>query len=121
MISVNKSDEVETSVITDLAGANGVRKQVMLGKDEKVETFAMRKFTLEEEGYTPFHDHDWEHEIYVLSGEGRVKTADGYLEVEAGDAVYVPPNEKHQFINDGENMEFLCLVPNRGEPTVAAG
>ncbi|MFP3953499.1 MAG: cupin domain-containing protein [Candidatus Bipolaricaulota bacterium] len=119
MISVNKSDEVKVSAITDLEGAAGVKKQVMLGEEENVATFAMRKFTLEEEGYTPFHEHDWEHEVYVLGGRGRIKTDEGFLDVESGDAVYVPPNERHQFINDGREMEFLCLVPNRGEPTVA--
>ncbi len=118
MISVNKSDKVEPVDITDLQGVKGVTKEVLLGEDEGVHTFAMRRFTLEEGGYTPFHKHDWEHEVFVLKGKGRIKTHDGFVDVGAGDAVYVPPNEEHQFLNDGEELRFLCLVPNRGESTI---
>lgn len=119
MIHVNKSDQVDSSDISDLDGAEGVEKQVLLGKNEGVATFAMRKFTLRDGGYTPFHDHDWEHEVFVLSGQGKVKTDEGLVAVESGDAIYIPPNESHQFINESEEMEFLCLVPNRGESTLS--
>lgn len=118
MIHVNKSDKFEPVDITDLEGIKGVTKEVLLGGDEGVRTFAMRRFTLEKDGYTPFHKHDWEHEVFILEGQGKIKTDDGFVEVEAGDAVYVPPNEEHQFLNDGEELQFLCLVPNKGESTI---
>ena len=56
--------------------------------------------------------HPWEHEVFVLTGKGRVKSQDDEIPVEKGDFVYVPPMEKHQFLNAGPTpFEFLCIVP----------
>ncbi len=119
MISINKAGEYEKIEITGLEGAENVEKEVLLGDSEGVETFAMRRFTLDEGGHTPYHNHNWEHEIYVLAGEGKIRTGDGEEELGAGDTVYVPSGEKHQFISNGEGFTFLCLVPKRGEPTTS--
>ena len=119
MISVRKSDDFEKKEITDLEGAENVEKEVLLGDPEGVETFAMRRFTLGAEGHTPHHGHDWEHEVYVLAGRGKIKTEEGDKPLSGGDAVYVPPNEEHQFVSESEGFTFLCLVPRRGEPTTS--
>lgn len=119
MISINRAGEYEKKEITDLEGAEKVDKEVLLGASEGVETFAMRRFTLDAGGHTPYHGHDWEHEIYVLAGKGKIKTGDGDKELGAGDTVYVPSGEEHQFISDSEGFTFLCLVPKRGEPTTS--
>jgi len=119
MISVRKSDNFEKKEITDLEGAENVEKEVLLGDPEGVENFAMRRFSLGAGGHTPHHAHDWEHEIYVLSGRGKIKTEKGDEKLSPGDAVYVPSNEKHQFVSECEGMTFLCLVPRRGEPTTS--
>ena len=121
MISVRKSGDFEKEEITDLEGAKNVEKEVLLGREEGVESFAMRRFTLNGNGNTPFHGHDWEHEVYVLSGRGKIRTKDEERELSAGDAIYVPSDEKHQFVSDREGLTFLCLVPKRGEPTTSAG
>ena len=119
MISVRKSGDFEKQAITDMEGAEKVEKEVLLGEPEGVAGFAMRRFTLDSKGHTPYHYHDWEHEVYVLAGSGEIKTEDGSKELAAGDAVYVPENEKHQFVSESEGLTFLCLVPKRGEPTTA--
>lgn len=119
MISVRKSENFEKQEITDLEDAEDVEKEVLLGDPEGVETFAMRRFTLGAEGHTPYHGHDWEHEVYVLAGKGKIRTDNGDEALSAGDAVYVPTNEEHQFISESEEFAFLCLVPKRGEPTTS--
>ena len=119
MISIKSSEGTEKIEITDLEGAEKVEKEVLLGSDEGVENFAMRRFTLDKGGHTPYHSHDWEHEVYVLKGEGKIKTKDGDKKLSRDDAVYVPSGEKHQFVSGNEGMTFLCLVPKRGEPTTA--
>lgn len=119
MISVRKSDDFEKKEVTDFEGAENVEKEVLLGDPEGVESFAMRRFTLGSGGHTPYHGHDWEHEVYVLAGRGKIKTEEGDKVLSAGDAVYVPPNEEHQFVSEGEGFTFLCLVPRRGEPTTS--
>ncbi len=119
MITVKSRDDFEKEKITDLEGAKEVEKEVLLGAPEGVESFAMRRFTLAGCGHTPYHSHDWEHEVYVLEGKGVVKTEEGERQLASGSAVYVPSNEEHQFLSDEEGMKFLCLVPKRGEPTTA--
>lgn len=119
MISVRKSENFEKQEITDLEGAENVEKEVLLGDPEGVETFAMRRFTLGRDGHTPYHGHDWEHEVYVLSGQGKIRTDEGDTVLSAGDTVYVPANEEHQFVSESEGFTFLCLVPKRGEPTTS--
>ena len=119
MISIKNPDDFEEEEITDLEDAENIKKEVLLGAPEGVETFAMRRFTLGKGGHTPYHNHGWEHEIYVLAGQGKIKTEKGYRELSSGDAVYVPSDEKHQFISENTGLEFLCLVPKRGEPTTS--
>jgi mannose-6-phosphate isomerase-like protein (cupin superfamily) len=54
--------------------------------------------------------------VYVLSGKGRVRFSDGAVEVGPDDFVFVPPMDKHQFLNAGdEPLEFLCVVPLSGD------
>jgi quercetin dioxygenase-like cupin family protein len=36
--------------------------------------FVMRLFEIDPDGYSPFHTHAWEHEVFVLEGEGTVLT-----------------------------------------------
>jgi len=36
------------------------------------ENFAMRYFVIGKGGNTPLHSHDWEHEIFVVKGEGYI-------------------------------------------------
>ncbi|MBS3787879.1 cupin domain-containing protein [Candidatus Bipolaricaulota bacterium] len=119
MISVRKSEDFEKREVTDLDEAENVEKEVLLGDPEGVETFAMRRFTLGNGGHTPYHYHNWEHEIYVLDGRGKIRTEQGGRELSGGDAVYVPSNEKHQLVSESEGFAFLCLVPRRGEPTIS--
>ena len=42
--------------------------------------------------------------------------------VTAGDFVFVPSNEYHSFSNAGtEPLEFICIVPARGEEMAGSG
>ena len=64
-------------------------------------------------GFTPHHSHPYEHEVFVLEGQGTI--LDGAVErpLQAGDVVYVAPGDVHQFRNGGNApLKFLCLVPN---------
>lgn len=37
------------------------------------ENFAMRLFEIQPRGYSPLHQHDWEHEVFILEGKGAVR------------------------------------------------
>jgi quercetin dioxygenase-like cupin family protein len=93
-------------------GASGLKVRWLITKDIGAENFAMRLFEMNPGGHSPLHSHDWEHEVFVLEGEGVVVAGSEEIEFKAGDAIFVPPNEKHQFKNTGKKLvKFLCLVP----------
>ena len=86
----------------------------LITKEMGAKHFAMRLFELESGGYTPLHVHDWEHEVFILEGEGVVFCEDEEKMFQPGDAIYIAPNEKHQFKNIGKNLvKLLCLIPNK--------
>ncbi len=86
----------------EVEGAVGVSKRVLIGEEDGAPNFIMRQFTLQPGGKTPYHTHNWEHEVYVLSGTGIARHGDGESDISAGCAVLVLPNEEHGFVNTGE-------------------
>ena len=93
-------------------GSSKVRVRWLITEDMGAENFAMRLFELESGGYTPFHIHDWEHEVFILEGEGVVVCGDEERLFRAGDVIFISPNEKHQFRNIGKSLaKILCLIP----------
>jgi len=102
-------------------GAVGCRVRWLIGEADSAPNFAMRQFEVAPGGHTPRHSHPYEHEVFVLEGEGIVSEADAEHRLRAGDVVYVRPNEIHQFRNPGRKpLKFLCLIPNSGNNPSAA-
>ena len=103
---------VKAEPVTD-PDAKGVTVRWLIGPDSDAPTFHMRQFEISPGGHTPKHSHAWEHECYILEGQGKVHCATrGQRPVKAGDVVYVRPGEEHQFVNDHwSKLTFLCLIP----------
>ena len=60
----------------------------------------------------PHHHSDFEECIYVLAGQGTTYADSGTYELKAGDALLVPPGEKHVTRNTGsEPLKLLCFFP----------
>lgn len=92
----------------------GVFKREVITAEDGAPNFCMRVFEVEPGSSTPSHAHDWEHEVFVLSGEGVVVGAEGETPVGAGSVVFVAPNEHHCFVNTGgETLRFVCLIPRQ--------
>lgn len=103
--------EVKAEPVTD-EGANGTTIRWLISQKENAPNFAMRLFEIEPGGNTPLHQHPWEHELFVLEGEGAVWSDGKEVAVKPGTAVFVPPNERHSFKNTGkETLKFLCMIP----------
>jgi len=93
-------------------GTSGLNVRWLITKEVGAPNFAMRLFEVEPSGYSPFHSHPWEHEVFVLEGEGVVIGGSEEKSFKKDDVIFVPPDEKHQFKNNGEKIvRFLCLVP----------
>ncbi|MBI5418476.1 MAG: cupin domain-containing protein [Deltaproteobacteria bacterium] len=96
-------------------GATGVMIRVLMGENVGAPNFTMRHFEVAPGGSTPYHTHAWEHEVYVLSGKGKVRRKGGEAEVASGSFVFVASEEEHSFVNAGDApLTFLCLIPSAG-------
>jgi quercetin dioxygenase-like cupin family protein len=74
----------------------------------------MRVFEVAPGASTPLHDHWYEQEMYLLEGEGVLVGEQGDKPLEAGNVMWVPPNERHQIKNTGPaTLKFICCVPQR--------
>ena len=109
MVKVKKVSDVKKEGIKDVPG---VKIQWVWAEKDGVPNFYFRVFEVEPGKNTPYHQHEWEHEVYVLEGEGVVKTDGEEHKINPGTSVYVPPNEFHQFVNTGNSiLKFICIIP----------
>ena len=105
--------EVEAAEVKE-EGAEKAWIRWLISKEDGAPNFSMRFFEIEPGGRTPLHEHPWEHEVFILSGEGKVILGDEEKIVGPQAAIYVPPNLRHSFINVGrEKLSLLCLIPHR--------
>jgi quercetin dioxygenase-like cupin family protein len=111
-MKVNNRKEVPAKPV-EMEGSHACTVRWLLGPADNTPTFAMREFEVAPGGYTPRHSHDFEHEVFVLAGDGVVFEGNQEHKLTTGDVVFVQPNEVHQFRNTGtQPMRFLCLIPN---------
>jgi quercetin dioxygenase-like cupin family protein len=98
----------------NVEGAEKASIRKVLTTGDGAPNFTMRIFELAEGGCTPYHAHEWEHEIFIVEGKGVLVDENGNeLELIPGKAALVLPMEKHQFKNiSKETFKFMCLVPN---------
>jgi quercetin dioxygenase-like cupin family protein len=105
-------------IVMDNEMVKNVAGRLMIGKEDGAQNFCMRVFEMKKDGYTPRHTHDWEHEVFVYTGQGQVFIADTWHDLSPGSAVFVPANVEHQFRNTGDELfTFVCLVPS-GAPEI---
>jgi len=98
--------------VEGIDAAPGVVMHVVAGTDEGAPTFVMRVFEIQPGGATPHHTHPWEHEIFVVSGQGTLKSGETKKPLSQGDAIMVLPDEPHSFANtSNELLTIICVVP----------
>ena len=114
MIKKNFKDVLnKQATLTDGTPVENVSVRWLIDENDGAHNFAMRRFEIKPETNVPLHNHFQDHEIYILSGDGRFYNDSGQEEiVKMGDVVYIPPNEKHGIENIGNSdLIFLCLIP----------
>ena len=95
-------------------GAEKTLKQVPLSGKDGAPVYALRVFTVEPGGYTPYHRHNFEHMNYIIDGEGVLVNEEGTEQpIKKGDFALVLPDEKHQYrnISEKQNLVIICGVP----------
>ncbi len=74
--------------------------------------YALRVIEVAAGGNTPRHAHPYEHENFVIEGQGRVLIADTWHDVGPGSVIFVPAGVLHTYENTGEtSFKFLCGIP----------
>ncbi len=112
MATVKHYDSVKAETVD--SPAENVKIRWLIDEKLGAENFFMRLFDIAPGGNTPFHAHDWEHEIYVLEGKGFLVEEGKKTPLKPWDFAFIPANEKHQFINHGDvTFRFICLIPNK--------
>ncbi len=110
MKAVNYKDIPAT--VIEHEGVKNVTGRVLIGKADGAPNFCMRLFEVGKGGFAPRHSHEWEHEIFVLEGDGEVLIGDTWHPLSQGSVVFVPGNLEHQLKNTGDGtLRFICLVP----------
>jgi quercetin dioxygenase-like cupin family protein len=105
-------EQVKAAPVT-FEGAANCCMRCLIGPDDNAPSFSMRQFELAPGGHTPKHTHAHEHEVFILEGSGVVLEGDREHPLRPGVAVFVPPNELHQFRNTGPGtLKFLCFIPH---------
>lgn len=120
-MKVQPSHAVELQPVT-MEGSSGCQVRWLLSSRDGAPNFAMRQFEVAPGGFTPLHHHPYEHEIYVVEGQGEVYEAGEPHTISAGDVVLISPNEVHQFKNNSDKpFKFLCLIPNSADTRPGVG
>jgi quercetin dioxygenase-like cupin family protein len=93
--------------------SEGITIRWVIGKPEGAPNFAMRVIEFAPGAVFAPHRHPFEHEIFVLEGEGVVKGPQGEIAMKPGTAIYVPSDEVHGYRNVGKgSLRFVCVVPH---------
>jgi quercetin dioxygenase-like cupin family protein len=108
---------VEQVAVT-MEGARNVRKGIPIGAADGTPNLSVRVFTIDPDGHTPYHRHDFEHLNYVIRGSGVIVTETGEERaIDEGDFALVLPGEKHRYRNTSarEPLVMICAVPKAYE------
>lgn len=88
-----------------------VSRRVFVGETGESPNFHVRYFEIAQGGFSTLEQHQHEHVVVVMRGQGHALIGEKRLSLKFGDVVYVAPDEVHQFSNSqAEPFGFLCMV-----------
>ena len=94
-------------------GFSGMQARFLLTASDGCPRYALRLMEIAQGGFTSFHRHKEEHEMFFIEGTGVLRTDDeNEVKIQAGDALYLLPCESHEITNTGTGMlKMICTVP----------
>lgn len=112
---INKRTEsgwegVEEQDYKDQTGSWKAVKRFTFAQDAST-GFEMRCFEIGPGGYSTLEEHEHEHCVMVLAGQGEVFLGDQWHSIGEGDFVHVPAWTIHQFKSSADqSLQFICVV-----------
>jgi mannose-6-phosphate isomerase-like protein (cupin superfamily) len=92
-----------------IKGAQGLGVRPLIGKQDGALNFSMSVLELNPGRHTPENSHEREEQLFVISGNGEVKTEGGSFPLESGEAIFFPSGESHQ-VSNPNSVPLLVLV-----------
>lgn len=102
---VKSSAEIEP-----MSMPGGAKIRWLITHKDGAPNFSMRLISVNKGDSTPYHSHDYEHEIFVVSGKCKVTIGDNVREAVEGDFIFIPPNTNHG-MTATDDMRIICIVP----------
>ena len=94
--------------------SEGITLRWVIGRPEGAPNFAMRVIEFEPGAVFTEHQHPFEHEIFVLEGNGVAHGPKGEVTMKPGVALYIGPDEPHGYRNTGTTaLRFICVIPHQ--------
>ena len=91
---------------------SGSTRRILIGRDEGADDFIVRYFTIPPGGHSSLEHHRHQHGVVIVHGGGKVLLNDRWTEIGVGDAVYIEPDEVHQFEASADGpLGFVCVIP----------
>jgi len=88
----------------------------VLGSEDGVSTVISLYHEHEPGQTSEQHEHDWEHQAFIVGGAGVVFVEGFEYPIQAGDFVLIPPNSFHYFKNTGSvTLSRVTFNPIRSE------
>ena len=110
-LKIGDALSVDASAVTT-EGAEKTTIRWLIAERDGATKFHMRFFELEPGGKTPLHSHAWEHEVYIVDGNGTLTFEGEDHPFTGGMFIFVPEEAEHSFANTGGGLlRFLCIVP----------
>lgn len=98
----------------EMEGTEGATVRWLIAEREGAPNFFMRLFEMAPGGHSPRYRHDYEHEIFILEGQGTALEEGEEHRISPGYFLFIPPNAEHQLRNTGDAaLKFLCIIPKR--------
>lgn len=85
-------------------------RELLAHRNSVIRNQSLAEARLPVDGSTQEHYHPQAEEIYYITqGLGRIRIGDESLEVKPGDAIAIPPGQRHKLWNTGgETLRLLC-------------
>jgi quercetin dioxygenase-like cupin family protein len=117
-MKIVRSGEIAPDIVRE-PGAKNATVQRLIDTPDGADRFVMSLFELGRDGTSPPHYHDWEHEIYVVSGTLRLELPDRneVVTLKQGDSVFIARGEQHAFSTaEDESALALTMAPAERPP-----
>ena len=89
-------------------GGAGIRW--LITHRDGAENFSLRVIRIPKGKNTPYHRHDYEHEIYIIKGKVELTLDEEIHQAARDDFLFIPPNIYHG-MKALEDAKMICVVP----------